>query len=629
MDAAELEPGSGVGDAEAHLGGLGGDAELAEQRDESGIIAFVVDDETGVDCVLLTVDRDVHGVRVAADSRVGLEHGDVVVGMQEMGGDEPRHTGPDHGDLHLVLPGWLSTPVLRSCSAFGCVTPVTAFVRSPSWSCRPFVPRAVATPGDEVTERPPAHRRYGERVIEPGDLTRWLTPEVSSLNRLPPGAPFDPYDSVGDARRGEPSPWVRSLDGQWRFALVAGPDAVTADHIAGPADDWSEIAVPGSWVLQGFGAPIYLNVEMPFALHAPDVPADNPTGVYRRTFRVPTAWRKRRTILRIGSADSLALVWVNGVFIGLGKDSRLPSSFDVTDALRRGANDLTVVVPRWSDASWIEDQDQWWLPGLHRSVELVSVPTAAISDAGLVPGLESDNTTGTLTVDVSVDAPRDHADLTVEVVVEGDRRRVVGRLPRTTVPRFDDEHATLSAYIWPGDRVRAEIRLPGIEPWSHEHPRRYRAFVVLRDGNDVLDVRTTHVGFRRVEVADGALLVNGEPVVINGVNRHENHPDTGRVVSRDDMRRDLELMKQHHVNAVRTAHYPDGEAFYDLCDELGLYVVDEANVEAHARCNSLAWDTGLPARDRRARGAHGAARPIAPVRDRVVARQRGRRRSRP
>ncbi len=167
----------------------------------------------------------------------------------------------------------------------------------------------------------------------------------------------------------------------------------------------------------------------------------------------------------------------------------------------------------------------------------------------------------------------------------------MGRLPRTPVPRFDDEHASIGGYAWPGHRVRRRVRIPGIEPWSHEAPRRYRAFVILRDGDDVLEVQSTHVGFRRVEVHDNALVINGRPVVINGVNRHENHPDTGRTVTGEDMRRDLELMKQHHINAIRTAHYPDGDELYDLCDELGLYVIDEANVESHGRWSSLAWDT--------------------------------------
>ena len=427
-------------------------------------------------------------------------------------------------------------------------------------------------------------------MIELGDLTTWLTPEVQSVNRMAMGAPFRPYDTVAEARAGHRSPWVQSLDGEWRFALAANPDQVTADHLAGPTEGWDEVTVPGTWVLQGHGSPAYLNIEMPFELHAPDAPDENPTGVYRRAFSVPAAWRKRRTILQVGSADSVALVWLNGRFVGLGKDSRLSSSFDLTDHLRRGQNDLAIVVPQWSDTSWIEDQDQWWMPGLHRSVELISVPVTAIADAGLVPGLDTDDTTGTLLVDVTVEARRDHRDLTVEVLVEGDRRRVIGRLPPTDLPRFSDRHGSFSAYLWPGHRVLGEIRVPNVEPWSHENPRRYRVFVVLRDGPDVVDVRSTWVGFRRVEVADGALLINGQPVVINGVNRHENHPDTGRVVSVADTRRDLELMKQHHINAVRTAHYPDAESFYDLCDELGMYVVDEANVESHGRWAQLAHD---------------------------------------
>ncbi|MBA3283217.1 MAG: DUF4981 domain-containing protein, partial [Acidimicrobiia bacterium] len=427
-------------------------------------------------------------------------------------------------------------------------------------------------------------------MIELGDLTRWLTPEVQSIGRMAMGARLVPYSSVADARRSQASPWVRNLDGRWQFALAPGPDDVTADHLTGPTDSWDEVAVPGTWVLQGHGDPAYLNVEMPFALHAPDVPSDNPTGIHRRSFTVPAAWRKRRTVLRIGSADAMAWVWLNGSFVGMGKDSRLCSSFDLSDHLVAGPNDLAIVVPRWSDASWIEDQDQWWLPGLHRSIELISVPRIAIADAGLVPGLDPDGTTGTLAVDVAVDAPRDHRGLTVEVLVEGDRRRIIGRLERTELPRFSDEHASFSAYLWPGHLVRSKIRVPDVEPWSHELPRRYRAFVVLRNGEEVIDVRTLQVGFRSVEVTDGSLLVNGRPVVINGVNRHENHPDTGRTVTVDEVRRDLELMKQHHVNAVRTAHYPDDETFYDLCDELGLYVVDEANVESHGRWAQVAAD---------------------------------------
>lgn len=423
-----------------------------------------------------------------------------------------------------------------------------------------------------------------------GSLGQWLTPEIQSIGRRPMSAPLAPFDDVAAARRGDGSPWVRSLDGTWSFTLAPNPDAVTPDHITGPSASWSQVEVPGSWVRQGHGSPAYLNLEMPFDLHAPDVPDDNPTAVYRRSFRLPAAWRRRRTVLRVGSADSMAMVWCNGEFVGMGKDSRLASDFDVSSWLRPGDNELAFVVPRWSDASWIEDQDQWWLPGLHRSVELVSLPVVAIADAALIPGLGADRGTGTLHVDVTVDAPRDHQDLTVEVIVEGPRRKIMARLAPTGVPAFDDRHGSFSAYLWPGDRVRADLTVPDIEPWSHERPVRYRALVILRRGAEVIDVRTTKVGFRSVEVTGGQLLVNGAAVVINGVNRHENHPDTGRVVSVQDMRRDLELMKQHHINAVRTAHYPCGPEFYDLCDELGLYVVDEANVESHGRWAQLAQD---------------------------------------
>ena len=422
-------------------------------------------------------------------------------------------------------------------------------------------------------------------------LSESLSPEVQSLGRRAMVAPFAPYDTVAGARADEPSPWIRRLDGRWRFQLLSGPGALALRHVTGRTGDWDVIAVPGTWVLAGHGDPVYLNIRMPFRLHPPAVPEDNPTGVHRRTFRLPAAWRRRRTVLRVGSADSLAWVFLNGSFVGMGKDSRLHSDFDLTDHLGAGVNELAIVVPRWSDASWVEDQDQWWLPGLHRSVELVSTPRPGIDDAGLVPGLDRDGTTGTLAIDVSVDVERSHeGELTVEVLVEGARRRIVGRLPPSPVRRWDDEQPTLSAYVWSGERLRSELRIPEVEPWSHEAPRRYRVFVILRDDGEIVDVRSTWVGFRSVRVADNQLLINGRPVLINGVNRHESHPDTGRTIGPADMRRDLELMKQHHINAVRTAHYPDDPVFYDLCDELGLYVIDEADIESHGRWAQVAGD---------------------------------------
>ena len=195
----------------------------------------------------------------------------------------------------------------------------------------------------------------------------------------------------------------------WQFRLRDSPAEVEPGDLADAVgSDWDEVAVPGSWVLPADGshdrgAPIYLNVRMPFAGQAPNVPADNPTGVYRREFTVPAAWRRRRTLLRVGAANSMGFVWVNGSFVGFGTDSHLASTYDISEQLRRGTNMVCIVVPRWSAATWVEDQDQWWMPGLHRSVELVSVPAVALGDTATVPGLEADGTTGTLDLDVGVD----------------------------------------------------------------------------------------------------------------------------------------------------------------------------------------------------------------------------------
>jgi beta-galactosidase len=423
-------------------------------------------------------------------------------------------------------------------------------------------------------------------------------PTAVGLGRVAMAPSLTPYGEVAAALVGAASPWVRALDGTWQFRLHRSPAEVELDG------DWDDIAVPSSWVLPADGghrrgAPIYLNVRMPFEGQAPFVPADNPTGVYRREFSVPSPWRRRRTLLRVGAANSMGFVWVNGAFVGFGTDSHLSSTYDITPHLRGGSNEVHLVVPRWSAATWVEDQDQWWMPGLHRSVELVSVPAIGLGDVATVPGLAADGTTGTLDLDVGVDAGivDEPGPLTVEVAVvdvAGRRRRQHATTGRLDVPRWaprgeGDEHAI--TYTWPGCRVLGRLDVPGIEAWNHETPRRYRVVVTLRDADGtVLDVRSRWTGFRRIELADRALLVNGLPVVINGVNHHDIDPDRGPATTPADARRDLELMKRHHVNAVRTSHYPKDESFYELCDELGLYVVDEADVETHGRWRATSDD---------------------------------------
>jgi len=386
---------------------------------------------------------------------------------------------------------------------------------------------------------------------------------------------------------------VRSLDGDWSFLLVDSPAAAPISFETDDVAGWSTIPVPSNWAMHGHDAPIYTNIVMPWAGEPPATPEHNPTGLYRREFRVPSAWRGRRVHLTVGAAESVVHVWINGTEIGFAKDSRLGSTFDVTDHIRRGVNTIALAVVQFSDASWIEDQDQWWLGGIHRSVILSAAAPTHFSDVW-ANGLLAEATTGVLAVEATVtftEAPE--AGWTVETRLETLRGKRLGSAT-ASVPIFrggDPLTELISGMEFAGSVVRCEIEAREIDAWSAEHPTLYRTIVSLvSPAGEVVDVRSKRVGFRCIEILDNELLINGAPVLIWGVNYHEHHDRHGRAVPIETLRSDLELMKQHHVNAVRASHYPHQEAFYDLCDELGLYVIDEANVESHARQASLCHD---------------------------------------
>lgn len=321
------------------------------------------------------------------------------------------------------------------------------------------------------------------------------------------------------------------LNGVWRFRL--SPVATVPEDFADPGYDdsgWDELPVPSHWPLHGHGAPAYTNVVYPFPLDPPHVPTENPTGDYRRVFDLPDGWSGGR--IRFEGVDSYAKVWLNGHELGFTAGSRLPAEFDAGPHLRPGRNVLAVRVHQWSAASYLEDQDMWWLPGIFRDVTLTR------STADVFVHASYDGGRGTLSFDGEglLDVP--------ELGVQG---------------------------LEPGVEAVRDV-----QPWSAETPRLYEA--VLRAPGENVRLR---IGFRTITIEDGVLLANGRPLLLKGVNRHEFHPETGRAVSYETMRRDVLLMKQHNVNAVRTSHYPPHPAFLDLCDELGLWVIDECDLETH------------------------------------------------
>ena len=429
----------------------------------------------------------------------------------------------------------------------------------------------------------------------------WCRPEQFAVGRLPMRATLYPFpdETAAAGLDRSSSPWFHSLDGEWDFRLAARPEDVTGSDVSDDAGDgWQHATVPGCWTMDPAvdDHPHYTNVRMPFDCEPPEVPDDNPTGVYRTSFRLPRGWKSRRTVLHVGGAESCLYVFCNGTAVGMGKDSRLPQEFDLTPHLRSGDNQLTLVVVRWSDGSWLEDQDHWWMAGLHREVFLYSSGHTHLSDVRVQGELAEDLLTGELTVDVEVGAAEPGPGWRAEVMVlDADGRPMLAQPLTADVPVFDRSSPmaeTVSAYVYRGRVARVRETFDDVTPWSSERPVLHTLVVSLIDPDgDVAEVTATRFGFRRVEIVDRELLLNGYPVFIRGVNRHDHDPDTGKTVSPAAMRDDAVLMKQHNINAVRTAHYPNDPRFLDACDELGLWVVDEANVETHARLASLGADS--------------------------------------
>jgi len=367
---------------------------------------------------------------------------------------------------------------------------------------------------------------------------------VTYYEQLQPLAGAEPPRSwaVSDAPRLE-------LGGAWRFRLSPRADG-PVDFAEPGYDDsgWDRIPVPSHWQLHGYGAPAYTNVSFPFPVDPPHVPTQNPTGDYRTWFEVPGGWAAGQILLRFDGVDSCFRAWLNGVEVGTGAGSRLPVELDVTKAVRPGRNVLAVRVHQWSSGSYLEDQDMWWLSGIFRPVTLLARPVGGVRDFFVHADYEHTTGVGTLLVDVDVDVDADAA------------REARVRLPELGIDTT----------------AGARVEVGPVEPWSAESPRLYDA--VLTTGAESVPLR---IGFRTVTISDSVLRVNGREVLFRGVNRHEFHPQMGRALTEEVMLADVLLMKRHNVNAVRTSHYPPHPRFLELCDEYGLYVVDECDLETH------------------------------------------------
>ncbi len=416
-------------------------------------------------------------------------------------------------------------------------------------------------------------------AVAADDPPPWQDPTVVGINRETPRAVRCIYRSAAEALASEPesSPWYRTLNGTWQYHWVAKPaDRPVAfyemDYNAG---DWDTIPVPANVELHGHGVPIYTNVKYPWGeANPPHIPADNnPVSSYRRTFDLPEDWQDRHTLIRFEGVESAFYLWVNGRQVGFSKGSRTDAEFNITEYVQPGKNLLAVEVYRWCDGSYLEDQDFWRLSGIFRDVYLLSVGDVHIWDYEVITELDDDFKQAEFALRARV---RNFGEAAAAARVD----------VALHAPGGDEVFAPLSdsVQVPAGETVEVTLRHPVAAPmlWSAEHPTLYRLLVSQRDvDGKFVEAIPGRVGFRKVEIKDGQLLVNGRPVLMKGVNRHEHEPDRGHAITVESMLADIRLMKRHNVNAVRTCHYPNQPIWYDLCDQYGIYLIDEANIESH------------------------------------------------
>ncbi|NCB56800.1 MAG: beta-galactosidase [Gammaproteobacteria bacterium] len=402
----------------------------------------------------------------------------------------------------------------------------------------------------------------------------WENPAVTSLHRLAAHTPQSSWRDLDAARKELPSDSVVSLNGDWQFSYFAAPEMVPEAWLQADLPDSNVLPVPSNWQMHGYDIPIYTNIKYPFPCTPPFVPKENPTGCYSTTFDVSAEWLSAgQTRVIFDGVNSAFYLWCNGHWVGYSQDSRLPAEFDLTPYLQVGSNRLAVLVLRWSDGNYLEDQDMWRMSGIFRDVSLLHKPATRLANVSARPELDACYRDAQLHLQVDVSGECAAHQVAVWLY-DGDEALLCERRAIGTAA-IDEK----GAYH---DRLLLSLPVKAPRLWSAEEPNLYRLVVALETNDGVLvEAEACDVGFRSVEIKNGLLLVNGKAVLIRGANRHEFHPERGQAVRPQDMLQDVLLMKRYNFNAVRTSHYPNHPYWYQLCDRLGLYVVDEANIETH------------------------------------------------
>jgi beta-galactosidase len=418
----------------------------------------------------------------------------------------------------------------------------------------------------------------------------WENQQVVGRNKEAAHVTLVPFADVASALSGERhgSPFFKLLNGDWKFKFSANPQAAPPDfYQVGYADqDWDTMAVPSNWQMLGYGLPRYLANDYPFdKSNPPFIPQEtNETGCYRSLFSVPETWHGKQIFINFDGVDSAFYLWINGQMVGYSQDSRLPAEFNITAFVHPGENLLAARVYRFSDGSYLEDQDMWFLSGIFRDVYLYATPAVHLRDFWVQTSLDKDYRDAVLKVRLN---------LKNYIAQPFSGYRLETALYDASGQRLAGWPVTAAFSLAGGAETVLEIAQPVANPnkWSDEQPYLYTLLLTLKDqAGQVLEVEGSRVGFRQVEVKDGKVLVNGVGILFKGVNRHEFDPDRGHAVTVESMVQDILLMKRFNINSVRTCHYPDDPRWYDLCDEYGLYLIDEANIESHGLWDKFAKD---------------------------------------